>query len=44
MERQVIGDDEKRIQTEQVRIKIFNEDGKAYAEAGFLTVRGEPSV
>src|SRR6266699_427804 len=32
LERQIYTDDEKRFQTEWVRIKIFNEEGRAYAD------------
>src|SRR5215471_9553641 len=32
LERQVYADDEKRVQTEHIRIKIFTESGKSYGD------------
>jgi PAS domain-containing protein len=36
LERQIYTDDERRIETEWVRIKIFTEEGRAYASTKFI--------
>ena len=46
LERQIYTDDEKRIQTEWVRIKVLTEEGRAYAdiEIPYLATFGVPSL
>jgi len=44
LERQVYTDDEKRVQTERIRIKIFKESGKSYADIEVPYIEKNTSV